>query len=316
MAEPDRVARGLPGSLRQPAAMHALTYLVAALPPLFWSGNFLVARLMRDKIPPIQMSFWRWVLALLILLPFCLGHLRREWPRLRANLPFLALLGGVGVTAFNCFVYAALHHTTVVNASLVNSLLPVVTFTLAYLILRQRLSPRQVAGLAVSLIGAAVVICRGDLRQIVEVAPNRGDLLVFVGMSFWALYTVLIRWRPLGLHPMAFLGATVAFGVLFHIPFVVWELGARGGFAVTPEAVGALVYLAIFPSILAYIFWNRSVARLGPGKVGIFMHLLPIFSAVLAVLVLGERLGLYHLVGFAIIVSGILLVTLPQRMAR
>jgi drug/metabolite transporter (DMT)-like permease len=300
------------GRLR-PDASPALLYAMAALPPLFWSGNFLIARLMRDEIPPIQMSFWRWALAFAILLPFCATAIRADWPRIRGNLPFLALLGAIGVTAFNCFVYAALHYTTVVNAALVNALLPVVTFILAYLILKQTLSSRQVLGILVSLAGAAIVICRGDLRQLVAVAPNRGDLLVFVGMSFWAFYTVLIRWRPAGLQPLAFLGVTVAFGALFHLPFVAWEYAGRGGFPVTAQSLGALVYFAIFPSILAYIFWNRSVATLGPARTGIFMHLLPIFSALLAVLFLGETLGGHHLVGFATIVGGILLVTVPPR---
>lgn len=305
--------RALPAGRLRPSTSLALLYVIAALPPLFWSGNFLIARLMRDQIPPFQMSFWRWALALLILLPFCAAAIRADWPRIRGNLPFLALLGAIGVTAFNCFVYAALHYTTVVNAALVNALLPIVTFLLAYLILKQTLSSRQVLGILVSLAGAAIVICRGDLGQLVTVAPNRGDLLVFVGMSFWAFYTVLIRWRPAELQPLAFLGVTVAFGALFHLPFVAWEYGARGGFPATAQSLGALLYFAIFPSILAYIFWNRSVATLGPTKTGIFMHLLPIFSALLAVAFLGEALGGYHVVGFAIILGGILLVTVPPK---
>ncbi|WP_332685434.1 DMT family transporter [Bosea sp. (in: a-proteobacteria)] len=293
-------------------AIPASAWWLATLPPLFWSGNFLFARAMRDAIPPFQMSFWRWVVALLILLPFCLPPIKAQWPRIRANLPFLAFLGLIGVTAFNCFVYAALHHTTVVNGALVNSLLPIATFLLAFLILKQRLSPRQILGVAISLAGAAVVIARGDLAALRGFSPNRGDLLVLVGMSFWALYTVLIRWRPLGLDPMALLGVTVAFGVLFHLPLVAWEYQARGGFALTPANAGAILYFAIFPSILAYIFWNRSVAVLGPGRTGMFMHLLPIFSAVLATVFLGERLAPYHALGFALVVAGIAIVTRPQ----
>ncbi len=304
-----------PAMPTQASSAPASAYLLAVLPPLFWSGNFLFARLMRDQIPPIQMSFWRWTLALIILLPFCLAPIRTDWLRIRGNLPFLALLGAIGVTAFNCFVYAALHYTTVVNAALVNSLLPIVTFLLAYLILKQRLSGLQIGGILISLAGAAVVIARGDLGTLMRLSINHGDLLVFAGMSFWALYTVLIRWRPAGLNPMAFLGITVAFGAAFHLPFVAWEYGQQGGFAVTPQTAGSLVYFAVFPSILAYIFWNRSVAVLGPGKTGMFMHLLPIFSAILATLFLGERLAAYHAIGFALVVGGILLVTRPQRAA-
>lgn len=300
-----------PGETTAPAkaAPPLAAWLLATLPPLFWSGNFLFARLLRDEIPPIQMSFWRWALALAILTPFCIAPLRAEAARIRANWRFLAALGLIGVTAFNCFVYAALHHTTVVNGALVNSLLPIATFLLAFLILKQRLSPRQIAGVLVSLAGAGVVILRGDSANLVALGLNRGDLMVLAGMSFWALYTVLIRWRPLGLHPMAFLFVTIGFGVAFHLPLVAWEFAAQGGFSVTVRSAGALLYFAIFPSILAYIFWNRTVATLGPGRTGMFMHLLPIFSAALAVAFLGERLAAYHLIGFALVVGGIVLVT-------
>lgn len=295
------------------AGVPPLAYALAVLPPLFWSGNFLIARLMREAIPPVQMSFWRWALALLILVPFCWKPIAGSWPRIRGNLPFLALLGAIGVTAFNCFVYSALHHTTIVNAALVNSLLPVVTFLLAYIILKETLAPRQILGIAISLCGAILVICGGDPRSLLSFLPNEGDILVFTGMSCWALYTVLIRWRPAGLPPLAFLGVTVFFGVLFHLPAVAWEYASAGGFRPDPAIAAALAYFAIFPSILAYIFWNRSVAVLGPGKTGMFMHLLPPLSALLGLVVLGEPIAWFHVASFAIIVLGIWLVTAPRK---
>ena len=297
------------------SAIPPLAYALAVLPPLFWSGNFLIARLMRDAIPPVQMSFWRWMLALLILLPFCWRAIVESWPRIRGNLPFLALLGAIGVTAFNCFVYSALHHTTIVNAALVNSLLPVVTFLLAYAILKQKLAPKQLLGIAISLCGVILVICSGDPRRLLSFIPNEGDILVFAGMSCWALYTVLIRWRSAGLPPMAFLGVTVLFGVLFHLPAVAWEHAAQGGFRPTAPIIASLVYFAVFPSILAYIFWNRSVAVLGPGKTGMFMHLLPPLSALLGFVVLGEPIAWFHVTSFAIIVLGSWLVTSAPRRA-
>jgi drug/metabolite transporter (DMT)-like permease len=295
------------------AAPAGTAYLIAALPPLFWSGNFLLARLMRDEMPPLQMSFWRWVLALAILLPFCLGPLRADWPKIRGNLPFLAFLGLIGVTAFNCLVYIALHHTTVVNAALVNALLPVVTFLFAYLFLKQRLARRQLWGVLISIAGAVLIICQGDLDRLLRFAPNSGDVLVFAGMSCWALYTVLVRWRPAGLQPLALLGVTMAFGTIFHLPPVIWEYSRQGGFSPGAGALAAIAYFAIFPSILAYILWNRSIVLLGPAKTAIFMHLLPVFSIVLAILFLGETLRLHHLAGFAAILSGVLLVTNPGK---
>lgn len=298
------------------AGIPPAAYALAMLPPLFWSGNFLIARLMRDTIPPVQMSFWRWSLALLMLVPFCWRPVADNWPRIRGNLPFLALLGAVGVTAFNCFVYAALHHTTIVNAALVNSLLPIVTFLLAYVLLKERLTSRQLAGIAVSLCGVIVVICKGDPTKLLSFVPNDGDILVFTGMSCWALYTVLVRRRPAGLPPMAFLGVTVFFGLLFHLPAVIWEHLTEGGFRLTVPIMASLVYFAAFPSILAYVFWNRSVAMLGPGKTGMFMHLLPPLSAILGFVVLGEPIAWFHVTSFAVIILGIWLVTsAPRRVA-
>ncbi|WP_293799585.1 DMT family transporter [uncultured Bosea sp.] len=304
MAETVRAER-----TRQASVPALAAYLVAVLPPLFWSGNFLVARLMRGEIPPIQMSFWRWLLALAILLPFIVAPVRRDWSRIRSQLAFLALLGAIGVTAFNCFVYVALHYTTVVNAALVNSLLPVVTIAIARVLLGQLVTSRRALGILMSLAGAALVIARGDPSALARLTIGRGEVLVFAGMSFWALYTVLIRWRPPGLKPLSLLGSTTAFGVLFHLPFMLFEVNTVGAFVPTSSTLPALIYFAIFPSILAYIFWNRSVAVLGPATTGMFMHFLPLFSAGLASVFLGETLAWYHPLAFVVIVAGVTLVT-------
>lgn len=305
------------GSAEPSAGAGLIAYWIAVLPPLFWSGNFLIARLLRNDIPPIQMSFWRWLLAFVILLPFIWAPWRRDWTKIRSQLPFLAVLGAIGVTAFNCFVYTALHHTTVINAALVNALLPVVTIAIARAMLGQRIAPQRALGILTSLAGAALVISRGDPMALANFSIGRGEILVFVGMSFWALYTVLIRWRPPGLEPLSLLGATTAFGILFHIPFVVAEANAVvGGFQPTVSIALALLYFAIFPSILAYVFWNRTVAALGPAMTGMFMHLLPLFSAGLAAIFLGERLTWYHVGAFILILTGIALATLPINSAK
>ncbi len=298
-----------------PARPRPVFWLLAALPPLFWSGNFLLARIMADQIPPVQMSLWRWVAAFLILLPFGLHAVRGHGARLRAELPFLVVLGGVGITAFNCFIYAALHHTTVVNAALINTLLPVFTFILAALILRETLTPRQATGVAVAVAGAALIVARGTLGTLAALDLNRGDLLVVAGVMFWALYTVLIRWRRTALPLMLFLTVTVGFGVLLHLPFVAWEYARVGGFAVTPGTVSAILYFAVFPSVLAYIFWNKAVAALGPGRTGMFIYLMPVFSSVLGVAFLAEPFRAYHGAGIALIFAGIWLVT-RRRAAR
>ncbi|MCZ6637087.1 MAG: DMT family transporter [Alphaproteobacteria bacterium] len=288
-------------------------YLLAVLPPLFWSVNFLIARVMRDAIPPIQMSFWRWVLAFLVLAPFALPHGRARGEQIRKELPFLCVLAVVGITAFNCFLYAALHYTTVVNASLINTVMPVMTFIFALALLRDRLRSVQVVGVAVALAGAVLIIAKGSLVALMDLALNRGDMLVVVGVTFWAVYTVLIRWRPTKLPLTVFLAAIIGLGALFHLPLVAWEFSAVGGFSVTPAVAGAFLYFATFPSVLAYIIWNRSVAAIGPGRTGMYMYLMPFFGAVLGVWLLGEDFLLYHLAGIALIFAGITLVNRAPR---
>jgi drug/metabolite transporter (DMT)-like permease len=189
--------------------------------------------------------------------------------------------------------------------------MPAVTFVFALVILREPLPARRLLGLVISFTGAVVIISRGDPTRLIQLAPNRGDLLVLIGLTFWALYTVLIRWRPTRLPPIVFLAATVVLGAMFHLPLVAWELATAGGFALDGKSASALLYFAIFPSLLAYIFWNRAVASLGPGRTGMFMHLLPIFSSVLAVVFLGEEFLAYHAVGILLILSGITLVSRP-----
>ena len=290
-------------------------YLFAVLPPLFWSVNFVIARIMRDDIPPIQMSFWRWVAALLILLPFAVAQWRGQGGQIRKELPFLCVMGAVGITAFSCFLYAALHTTTVVNAALINTLMPVMTFVLALALLRDRLRAVQIAGVLAAFTGAALIIGRGDLTGLAVAAPNRGDLLVMVGVTFWAVYTVLIRWRPTKLPLSVFLAVIIGWGALFHLPLVAWEVSTDGGFAVTAATAASILYFAIFPSVLAYLIWNKAVAVIGPGRTGMYMYLMPFFGAVLGVWLLDEDFFFYHLAGIALMLAGITLVNRSGRQA-
>ena len=291
-------------------------YLFAVLPPLFWAGNFLIARMFHDAMPPLQMSFWRWLLAFLVIVPFTARALIGSLPAIRRELGFLIFLGAIGITAFNSFIYAALQYTTVVNAALINSLMPVVTFLFALVFIGDRLSPRQMLGVVLCIAGALFIVARGELDLLLAFSLNAGDVLVLAGLTFWALYTVLIRWRKTALPPLVFLTVTIGFGVLFHLPLIAWEYSRQGGFALNAANAAALAYLAIFPSLLAYIFWNRAVAALGPGKTGLFMYLMPIFSTVLAVLLLGEAFRFYHLAGMVLIFFGIAMVTRAAAAAK
>jgi drug/metabolite transporter (DMT)-like permease len=291
----------------------ATAYLLVTFAPLFWAGNFVLGRALHQTIPPFALSFWRWAVALLILLPFAWPRLRAQRHLLRGHWPVLALLGVLGVTNFNTFVYLGLHTTTATNAVLLQSTTPVLIVGLSFLLMGQRAGPRQISGVALSLAGVVVIVTAGDPAALATLRLNQGDLWVLAAVVSWALYSVCLRWRPAGLDPLAFLLATVAAGLLPLAPLYAWELARGEGFVVDAVSLGAIGYVAVFPSILAYVFWNRAVAEVGANRTGQFIHLMPAFGILLAAALLGERLVGFHLAGIALIGGGIALATRQPR---
>ena len=258
-----------------------------SLPPCQPRAALLVRQLhpgagAEQTIPPIALSFWRWTLALLILLPLALPRLQGHWGLVRGHWLILSLLAVLGVTNFNTFVYLGLQTTTATNAVLLVSTTPVLIVTLSFLLLGQRVTPRQAGGILLSLAGVAVIVARGDAQAIAALRLNAGDLWVLVAVASWALYSVCLRWRPPGLDPLAFLTLTIVIGLLPLLPLYLWELGRGLGFEINAVTLGAIGYVALFPSVLAYVLWNRAVAQLGANRTGQLLHLMPAFGAMLA----------------------------------
>jgi drug/metabolite transporter (DMT)-like permease len=280
-------------------------YLLLSLSSLFWAGNWVVGRAMRNDIPPVAMGFWRWLLAFLILLPFAAGELRRNWHVIRRDWPKLMLMGAAGATIFNTMIYVALQYTQTTNGILFNSLTPILVVLMSWLVFRDRLSRRQEFGVMVSFLGVTAIVARGDPDVLLGMNFSLGDLWLFAAMILWSAYTLMLRWRPTELTAIGFLAAILGLGLPVSLPFYAWELLTRGGFGVTVSTVAALAYYATLPSIAAYLFWNRGVAQVGPSKASLFAHLMPVFGAALAVVFLGERLYAYHFIGAALIFSGI-----------
>ena len=290
----------------------ASPYLLLVLTILFWAGNFVVGRAVRADIAPVSLSFWRWAVALMVLLPFALPHVRAQWRAVLHSWRILTMFGVLGVANFSTFVYIGLHSTTAINALLVNSIMPVVIVILSWMLLDQAIRNRQAVGIALSLLGVIAIIMRGDLRALMALQFNIGDLWVVAAVLSWALYSVCLKWRPAELHPLTFIIATVAIGVIVLLPFYIWEVGQGARFRVNLTTVGSALYLGIFPSVLAYIFWNHAVAQVGANKAGQFVYLMPVFGTILSMLFLGENLHWFHLVGISFIFFGIYLSTKPS----
>lgn len=284
-------------------------YLLLSLASLAWAGNWVVGRAMREDMPPVAMGFWRWLLAFLILLPFAAPELRRKWPVVRANLATLTWLGVLGAIAFNTLIYYGLQYTVVTNGVLFNSITPVIIVLASWGLFRERLSALQMLGVALSLCGVLAIVARGDLQVLAGFQFNRGDIWLIAAMFLWAMYTIVLRKRPAELSAIAFLAAMLMLSLPFLLPVYLWELALRGGFEVTVATASALAYYGTIPSIVAYLFWNRGVAQVGASKAGLFVHLMPVFGAVLSVVFLGERLYGYHFAGAALIFGGIWLTT-------
>lgn len=288
-------------------------YLLLVLTTLFWSGNFVLGRAVHTVFTPFTLSFWRWAVALVVLLPFVAGSLRRQMTLLRRHGLILTLLSVLGVVNFNTFVYIGLQTTTATNAVIMLSITPVLIVALSFLLLRQTVTAWQFLGILVSLAGVLVIVSRGDPAMLLAWQVNAGDLWVLAAVASWALYSVCLRWRPAGLETLEFQAVTMAIGLVVLTPLYGWDLEHGQTFAVNAATVASILYLALLPSILAYVFWSQAVAELGANRTGQFLHLMPAFGAVLSMLFLGERLYAFHGVGIALIALGIWLATVYGR---
>lgn len=281
-------------------------YLLLTLTALFWAGNSVVGRASRDLVPPVALAFWRWFVAFLLIMVIALPYLRRDAAVLKARWRPVLALGILGIGAFNTLLYSGLQFTTALNGLLIQSAQPPLILLAAFLLFRDRAGPAQIAGVLLSLAGVLTIISGGDPDVLLHLRLNVGDALILVAALLWVLYSVLLRFRP-DVHAISFLAVTFAIGWLFILPFYVAEVSSGRLIVPTAASFGALAYVAVFPSLIAYGCFNRGVELIGAGRAGIFLNLMPVFGALLAVGLLGERFTLAHAVGMGLIGAGILL---------
>jgi drug/metabolite transporter (DMT)-like permease len=286
-----------------------MPYLLLTVSALIWSGNFVISRAMNNVIPPAGFVFWRWVLAIVILAPIALPKLRREWPIVRTNLQLVFICGFFGVTLFNFLIYTAMHSTTAINGALVNSSIPVFILIFARIFYGQRVSLRQHLGIALSLAGVAAIILQGDPARIRTLSFNWGDVLVLMASVAWALYSIALRRFPQGLNPFVFVFCIAICGVVMLLPFYILEIASGKLMVINAPTILSIGYVGIFASVVAMMTWNSGLRRVGAHLGGQFIHLMPAFSTILAVIFLGERLRSFHIAGITLIFAGILCAT-------
>jgi len=279
-------------------------YLLLSLSSLLWAGNVVLGRFIAADFPPMALSFLRWGFACLIVLPFAWPHLKAEWPVIRKHLPILTLLTLTGLAGYNAIAYLGLRYTEALNALLIQSSGPLIVALWSLVLLGIRLTWPQTIGIGISLLGVLTILTRGDPAALTSIHLNKGDLIFTFALVIFGLYSVLAVKRP-AIHPLAFMGFTSGYATVLLIPAVIVEAASGLTPSLTLNNALTLAYVAIFPSILAYLFFNRGVELIGANRAAPFFHLIPVFGSVLAIAFLGERPHLFHVTGYVLVLTGV-----------
>ena len=272
-----------------------------------------MARAFTVDIPPITLASIRWTTAFVLLLPFAIPAIYRHWPIIKKHLPILIVFGTLSVAAFNTLAYIGLQYTTAVNGTLMQSSMPIMILLLSAIFLKEIASAKQWLGVCVSLCGVLVLISRAELASLKELQFNPGDLWVLLGMLVWGIYSISLRWRPDGLPGFALFSVTLTVGVIILAPLAIVEMQDKAPIIWNADLYYLIAYLAVFPSILAYLFWNYGVEKLGAHTAGLFIHLVPLWGMILSVSFLGETLYAFHFWGIVLIFSGIYLAVISGK---
>ena len=281
-------------------------YLLLSLTSLFWAGNIVLARYAAGHVPPMTLSCVRWIGAFLSLLPFAWPHLRADWPALRRRLPLMVLLSATGFAFNNAVSYWALQYTQALNALMIQSSGPLFVALWSLLLFGVRLTLAQFAGIALSLAGVLTILLHGDLAALASIEFNRGDLMFASAVLAFGLYSALMPRRPVT-HQLSLIAFTTGCGALLLLPFSVWEYSTGSTLKFDALTLATLAYMVIFPSTLAYLFFNRGIALIGPNRAAPFFHLVPVFGSVMAIVLLGEQPRLFHLIGYLLVLSGVVI---------
>ena len=286
-------------------------YLLLSITALCWAGNAIVGRLAAGHIPPVTLSFLRWSLAFLIVLPIAWTHLKRDWAAIRSRLGTMIVLSIAGIGVFNTLQYWALEYTQALNTLLLQSAGPLFVAVWSLVLLGVRLTLAQACGIVVSLTGVLVILLHGDLTTLKNIEFNKGDLIFTVALLIFGLYSVLTLKRP-QIHGLSFVAFTFGCGAACLIPFLIWELLTRPLMQFSANNLLMLFYVAVFPSTIAYLCFNRGVQLIGANRAAPFFHVVPVFGSVMAIVFLGERPQAFHIIGFALVLTGVFVASRNQ----
>ena len=292
------------GAVHAVARLYQWPGLLLALTAIFWSGNSVAGRLAVGQVSPLLLVFLRWVLVLAVMWPLYGRQVREHWPQIRPQLLRIVLMAMLGLTGFNALYYVAAHTTTAVNIGILQGSVPVIVLVAAFLTHGTRATLVQIAGVLVTALGVIVVATQGMPLEILHIDLNRGDLIILIACVLYALYTVALRDRP-RMSGAAFFTLLALISAITSVPLVLAEAYVSGLSLPTWQGWLVILYVAIFPSCLAQILFLRGVDLIGPGRAGVFVNLVPVFSAILAVALISEPFAPFHAVALALVIGGI-----------
>ena len=290
----------------RPASAFNNPYFVLVMATLFWGGNAIAGKLASQDWQPFTVTFTRWLIVAIVLIPFAKDHIRKDWPVIRKNWVVLCLLSAFSMALFNLLMYLALHFTSAINVSIEQASMPAMIMLANFLILSQRISFLQMIGLLASIIGVLIICTGGDISSLFRHGVNRGDAYMLLACAFYAAYTFGLRWRP-DLHWLSFIWVLAVGASAMSLPWAAWEWQTTG--ISMPGMTGwlVLVYIVVFPTIVSQIFYARGVQLIGGNRAGLFINLVPIFGSLLAILILREKFHFFHGIGLILVVGGIML---------
>ncbi len=283
-------------------------YIFLTLATLFWSGNFIVGKAASFfDIPPFTLNFYRWTFAWLILAPFTLKEIYKFKFHILDNLIYILILGITSITLFNSIVYYSLQYTQVISGVLMISTIPVMIILFSSLLKIEKTNNFQLLGVAFSMLGVSIIITQLDFEKIKELSFNKGDLSIIIAMLSWALYSALLKKKKLKLSQLSLLQVIISAGLVFLLPVYLFEMNQGRNINLSLPFYAILAYVVLFPGLASFIFWIKGIAIIGANRSGIFLHLMPIFSTILAIIIFKEKFMVYHLIGTILIIAGIIL---------
>ncbi len=285
-------------------ALWGQAYLLLALTALMWGGNAIAGRLAVGEVSPMALTCLRWVIVVAVLLPLLGRQVVTEWPGIRSRWLFTFFMGAFGFTAFNALFYAAAHHTSAVNLTIFQGAIPVLVLLGMALFFGARVIPLQVLGMIVTILGVVLVSVKADLEVLRTLALNIGDVWMLIACLFYAGYTLGLRHRP-AVPGLVFFTAMAVVAFLTSLPLIGLEIAQGTVQWPTPKGWVILLYVGLAPSLVSQVFFIRGVELIGPARAGLFVNLVPVFGALLAVMLLGEPFALYHALGLALVLGGI-----------